>query len=149
MQILFIYNITHILLKNQQQSTESHMLAAGVLLEAHLSSPNKLVAQVLESPTPASLALLIRLLLADFGVAQPAADILVLLLAVLLLLLVLIAALLGDAPLAPPIAPHMCEVISSQEGLIIFPIQGIPAKDVVRELRQDGCSLRIASDVLL
>ena len=124
------------------------MLAAGVLLEAHLSSPNKLVAQVLESPTPASLALLIRLFLADFGVVQPAADILVLLLAVLLLL-VLIAALLGDAPLAPPIAPHMCEVVSSQEGLIIFPIQGIPAKDVVRELGQDGCSLRIASDVLL
>ena len=62
------------------------MLDTGMLLQAHLPSSNKLVAEVLQLLSPAALTLLLSLALAHLGVIQPT-DVVALLLLVLLLLL--------------------------------------------------------------
>ena len=122
-----------------------------MLLQAHLATSRELVAQVSERLPPAALALFICLLFANLDVVEPA-DVLLLLLAISaisLLFLGLRAALLGDTPFTSPVSPHVGEVVGGQKWLVVFPVKGISTKDVIRKFRQDGCSLRVASDVLL
>ena len=87
------------------------MLDAGMLLQAHSPTAYKLVAEVFQWLSPAALKLLFSLALTHFSVVQSAYAIALLLLVPLLLLG--IGALLGDPPLAPPVAPDMGQVIRS------------------------------------
>ena len=61
----------------------------------------------------------------------------------LFLLLVLLGRLGRDAPLALPVRPHVGELVGKQEVLSVFPVQGIPTKDIVDELCEDGRSSRV------
>ena len=108
------------------------VLAPGVILQADLSCWQKLVADMPQCSAPCRLTLLVCLLLASLSIVKPADVRNLFLVRTLFFLLLLLLALRNssNAPLSSPVAPHMSQLISGEEALMILPIQCISSKNV-------------------
>ena len=124
------------------------MIATGVIFEAKFPSWHIFIAGMSQGPPPSSLALLLGLKLADFGVVVLADAPLSLLAVWCSFFFLLLCWLQGDPSLRFPVAPDVAELICREKSLAVLPIEGIPAHHVVCELGEDSSPLRVPTQVL-